>query len=326
MKVAVWYNNKDIRIEHRDKPKPGPKEVLVKVYSSGICGSDVVEWYRLPRAPLIQGHEFSGEIVEVGSSIKNYKIKDRVSVAPKVGCGICKYCKKGHHSVCPNVKVRLPGAFAEFVLVPEELVDKAIFLIGDMSYDAATFIEPLACTERAQKFAALKQGDSVLIIGSGMSGLLHLKLAKTKGTRITVTDINEKRLRFAENLGAKALNAKDNLNEKFDVVIVCSAALAAFEQAWKNIDLAGTVVLFTAPSPDKNVVVPINEFWRKEVKIISSYYCSPDDLKESFKLISSGKVKVKDMVTHRLKLEDIQQGFKIVEQADDSLKVIITFI
>lgn len=324
MKVAVYYNNNDIRIEERPKPKINDKEILVKVHSCGICGSDIVEWYRLLRAPLVQGHEMSGEIVEVGSLVKKYNVGDRVFVAPKVGCGECKYCLKGNHSVCPNVKARLPGAYAEYVLVPEELVEKAVFTIPDkVSYDTATFIEPLACVIRAQKFSGIKKGDSVLIIGSGMSGLLQIKYAISKGAEVTATDINKKRLEFAKKLGAKAINAKNEIKEKFDVVILCTSSLSAFEQAWKSVDIGGVVVLFTVPAPDKKVIVPVNDFWRKEVKVITSYYCGPDDLEESLELISSGKILVKDMITHKLLLEEIQKGFKLVVDGKDSLKVII---
>ncbi|MBN2043056.1 MAG: alcohol dehydrogenase catalytic domain-containing protein [Candidatus Aenigmarchaeota archaeon] len=323
MKVAVYYNNSDIRVEEREKPVPKDNELLVKVHSCGICGSDLVEWYRLPRAPLIPGHELGGEIAETGEIVTDFKAGDRVFVAPKIGCGECRYCRKGHQSVCPNVKKRLDGAFAEFVLVPEEMVKKAVFRLSEsVSYDEATFIEPLACVYRAQKFAGVKKGDKVLIIGSGMSGILHIKLAIEKGANVTATDINQYRLDFAKRCGATAV-AGGEIEGKFDVVILCAAALPAFETAWKSVDTGGTIILFTVPSPDKQVVVPVNDFWRKEVKIITSYYCGPDDLEESMKLISSKKIGVEDMITHRLPLERIQEGYRLVAEAKDSLKVII---
>ncbi len=324
MKVAVWYNNKDIRIEDRPKPAPSGNEILVKVHACGICGSDIVEWYRLPRAPLIQGHEAAGQIEKVGENITNFKVGDRVFIAPKVGCGECKYCKKGHHSICPNVKVRVPGAYSEYVLVPEELVDKAVFKIPeDTSYDTATFIVPLACVIRAQKFADIKEDDTVLIIGAGMSGLLHVKLALNKGANVTAVDINEKKLEFAKKLGATTKNATEEPSQKYDIVILCTAAMPAFEQAWESVDLGGTIVLFTVPDPEKQVVVPVNDFWRKEVRLITSYYCGPDDLEQSLDLITSKKIEVDDLITHRLPLDDIQKGFNLVCEGKDSIKVII---
>jgi L-iditol 2-dehydrogenase len=324
MKAALWYNNKDLRIEEREKPKPYGKDLLVKIYSCGICGSDVVEWYRLPRAPLIPGHEFGGEVVDTGPDQKEYKIGDRVFAAPKVGCGECKYCRKGHHSICPNIDARLEGAFAEYVLVPDQLVDAAVFRLPDtMSYDEATFIEPLACSYRAQKFAGVRKGDRVLVIGCGMSGLLHVKLAVHAGAEVTATDINDNRLTYAANYGATPVNAGKKIKGKFDVVLLCAAALPAFEVAWESADLGGVVVLFTVPAPGKQVVVPVNDFWRKEIKIIHSYYCGPDDLKAAFDLISGKKISVEEMVTHRFPLEKIQEGYRLVTEAGKSIKVII---
>ena len=142
MKVSMWYSNKDIRIEEAPTPKPGQKEILVKIMSCGICGSDIVEWYRLPRAPLVQGHEIGGEIVEVGGSVKNFRPGGRVFVAPKVPCMKCDYCKNGHYPVCSNIKDRMPGGFAEYVLVPESLVENGTYLLPNtVTYDQSTFIE-----------------------------------------------------------------------------------------------------------------------------------------------------------------------------------------
>jgi len=105
MKVALWYNNRDIRIEDVSRPLPGPREMLVKVISCGICGSDIVEWYRLPRAPLVQGHEIGAEVVEVGRAVSGYVPGDRVCIAPKVPCLDCPYCREGHYPVCPNARL-----------------------------------------------------------------------------------------------------------------------------------------------------------------------------------------------------------------------------
>ncbi|MFH1490295.1 MAG: alcohol dehydrogenase catalytic domain-containing protein, partial [Pseudomonadota bacterium] len=178
MKVATWYNNKDIRIEEVPRPEPGPHEMLVKVMSCGICGSDIVEWYRLPRAPLVQGHEIGAQVVEVGDAVDKFQTGDRVFIAPKVPCMECETCRKGHHPVCSAIKVRMPGAFAEYVLVPEAIVEKGTYpLPASMTYDQSTFIEPLACVVRAQRLAGLHANQTVMIVGCGISGLLHIKLA-----------------------------------------------------------------------------------------------------------------------------------------------------
>ena len=246
MRVSKWYNNKDIRIEEVPVPVPNTDEMLVKVASCGICGSDIVEWYRLPRAPLVQGHEIGAEVVQVGEAISRYKIGDRVFIAPKIPCMTCSYCKNGQYPVCGAVKDRLPGGFAEFVLVPESLVENGTYLLPEnISYDQSTFIEPLACVVRAQNLANVKQGQSVLILGCGMSGLLHVKLAKTKQCRVIATDISSRRRALAIDLGADVtIDAAEDVperlatesNGKADVVMVCTSAVSAVAQAWQCVD------------------------------------------------------------------------------------------
>ena len=333
MKVAYWYHNKDIRIEEIATPVPGPKEMLVKVMSCGICGSDVVEWYRLPRAPLVQGHEIGSQVVAVGDSVKKYHPGDRVFIAPKVPCGKCFYCKNGHYPQCSEIKERLPGGFAEYILVPEILVERGTYLLPEnITYDQSTFIEPLACVVRAQRLARVEKGQSVMIIGCGMAGLLHVKLARATGCKVIAADINHLKLEFAAQMGANVtIDATNNFSEclitengkKADVVFLCAAADSAVEQAWKCVDKGGVIVLFAVPGPDKKVVVPINDFWMKEITILTSYYCGPPDITEAMKLIKSGKIAVDDLVTHRLGLTGIAKGFQLVSEGRESIKVII---
>lgn len=333
MKVSIWRNNKDIRIEEVPTPKPGPKEMLVKIYSCGICGSDVVEWYRLPRAPLVQGHEIGAEVVEVGESVTHYKAGDRVFIAPKVPCMKCDFCQRGHYPVCSNVKERLPGGFAEYILVPEILVIKGTYRLPDnITYDQSTFIEPLACVVRAQNLAGIKKGQTILVLGCGMSGLLHIKLAKTKNCKIIATDVNGSRLKFAKKVGADiSLDAADNVPErltaehgkKADVVVICTSALSAVDQAWKCVEKGGSIVFFAVPGPEKQVTVPINDFWTKEIKILTSYYCGPPDIAEALELLKIGTIEVEDMITHRLPLKDIGKGFQLVIEGKESMKIII---
>jgi L-iditol 2-dehydrogenase len=334
MKVAKWYNNNDIRIEDVPTPTPGPREMLVKVMSCGICGSDIVEWYRLPRAPLVQGHEIGAEVVEVGEFIKKYKPGDRVFLAPKVPCMTCDYCRKGHFPVCSVIKDRLPGGFAEYVLVPQALIEHGTYrLSNNITDDQSTFIEPLACVVRAQRLAGLQRRQTVMVLGCGMSGLLHVKLAAADNCRIIATDVNPKRLEIAEKLGAAlTLNAAeenvarrvlDEYGQPADVVILCASATSAVEQAWQCVDKGGVIVFFTVPGPDKQITLPINEFWTREIRIITSYYCGPPDIAEAIRLIETGSIGVDDLITHRLPLTDIAAGFQLVMDGRESIKVII---
>jgi L-iditol 2-dehydrogenase len=333
MKVAKWYNNKDIRIEEVTTPKPGQNEILVKVISCGICGSDIVEWYRIPRAPLVQGHEIGAEIVEVGGSVKKFKPGDRVFIAPKVPCMKCSYCNNGHYPVCSEVRERLPGGFAEYILAPSSLVEHGTYHLSDtINYDQSTFIEPLACVIRAQRLAGVREGQTVMVMGCGMSGLMHVKLAESKNCKIVATDINPKRLGVAAGFGADiTIDAAENVPDrllgenakKADVVVLCTSAIDAIEHAWECVDKGGVIVFFAVPDPDKRVTIPINALWTREVKILTSYYCGPPEIVEALKLIETGTIIVDDLITHRLPLSETAKGFQLVMDAEESIKVII---
>ncbi len=333
MKLARWYNNRDIRIEDVPRPVPGPGEILLKILSCGICGSDIVEWYRLPRAPLVPGHEIGAQIVELGHGVDGLEVGDRVFVPPKVPCMKCKDCKEGHHPVCSVVKDRLPGGLSEYVLVPAALVEHGVYPLPEqISYDQSTFIEPLACVVRAQRLAGLRQDQTVMVMGCGMSGLMHIKVARYRCCRIVATDTQEQRRRAASEFGADiVLDAMADVpselikrsGRKADVIIMCTAAPPAFEQAWQCVDKGGAIIFFTVPGPDKEVTAPINDFWMKEIRMLTSYYCGPPDIAEAMDLIGSGKVGVEDMITHLLPLEDVVRGFELVMEGKDSIKVII---
>jgi L-iditol 2-dehydrogenase len=333
MKISLWYNNKDIRIQDAPVPEPGPGEVLLKVMACGICGSDLVEWYRLPRAPLILGHEVGACVEKVGPGVLNFKPGDRVMAAPKVPCLKCNYCRDGHFAQCSEVKERLTGAFAQYVLVPKFIVENGLYpLPASISYEQATFIEPLACVVRAARVGGVTEKRTVLVLGSGVAGLLHVRLAKFRNCVIAATDVNPKKLELAGKAGAQILipagedvpaRLIKETGRKADVVLLCTGALSAVEQAWCSVDKGGSIVFFATPGPGKSVVIPINDFWTKEVRILTSYYCGPPDIREAIELLASGKIEVDSLVTHRLPLEKIAAGFALLLAGKDAVKVII---
>jgi len=338
MRVAVWYSNRDVRIEERPVPRIGLGEMLVRIIASGICGSDVMEWYRLDRAPLILGHEIAGEVVAVGEGVKIYKVGDRVTVAHHVPCNTCHYCLSGNHTVCDTLRRTNfdPGGFAEYVRLPAINVERGVFpLPDDMSFEEATFIEPLACVLRGQRRAKLQPGQCVLVIGSGISGLLHVQLAKALGAgRIVAVDINDYRLEAAKKFGADAvINADEfspdrmreiNVGWLADLVIVCTGALTAVNQALTSVERGGTVLFFAPTAPGVAVPISINDlFWRTDITLTTSYAGSPDDYAAALKLIQARRVPVREMITHRLGLAETGLGFKLVAGAKESLKVII---
>ncbi|MEN6463948.1 MAG: alcohol dehydrogenase catalytic domain-containing protein [Syntrophaceae bacterium] len=308
--------------------------MLVKVHACGICGSDIVEWYRLPRAPLVQGHEIGAEVAAVGQEVGRYRPGDRVFIPPKIPCGKCLYCANGHYPQCTEIKERLPGGFAEYILVPEVFVQRGTYPLPErVTYDQSTFIEPLACAVRAQRLAAVKKDKTVLVIGCGMSGLLHVKLAAARGCKVIAVDVNRMKLDIAERAGAfSVIDGADDAAErliaeqgrKADTVLLCSSARQAVEQAWRCVDKGGTIVLFAVPGPEEKVVVPVNDYWMKEITILTSYYCGPPDIIEAMNLSESGDIIVDDLITHHLPLSDIVRGFKLVSDGRESIKVIIT--
>jgi L-iditol 2-dehydrogenase len=335
--VAMYYSNRDVRIEEMRIPEIGDDEILVKVVASGICGSDVLEWYRKKKAPLVLGHEISGEIVEVGRGVKKYKVGERVFVSHHIPCNTCHYCLRGHHTACETLHTTNfnPGGFAQYLQVPRLNVDRGVFpLPPEVSFEEGAFIEPLACVVRGQRIAGLEPGQSVLVLGSGISGILHILTAKALGAgRILATDINDYRKQKAEEFGAEAvIDAHDDVPARVrelnggrgvDLVIICTGALPAFNQAFKSVDRGGTVMFFATTDPGTEVKVPVNEFWRNEIKLMPSYGNAPLDAVEAIELIRSRRISVKEMITHRLPLTEAAEGFRLVAEGRESLKVIL---
>ncbi len=338
MRTALYYNNNDIRIIERPVPEIKEGEILMKVEASGICGSDVVEWYRRDKIPLVLGHEVTGTIVKAGNKVNNYKAGDRICAAHHVPCNICKYCLNGHQTVCDTLRSTNfdPGGFSEYLRLPEINVKNGVYLLpGNVTFEEGTFIEPLACCVRAQRLAGILPAQTVLVIGSGLAGLLHINLLKASGvTVIVATDINEYRLNAAKRFGADfCLNASENIPEAVkdinegslaDVVIISAGAFGAIEQGLKSIRRGGTVLFFSAAEEGAKLPLSINEiFWRTEVKLISSYAGSILDHRNALELIRTGRINVKDMITNKLPLERITEGFMLTAKAQNSLKVII---
>ncbi len=336
MRVAMYYNNQDVRIEEMPVPEIGPDELLVKVIASGVCGSDVLEWYRIKKAPIVLGHEIAGEIVEVGKEVDKYTIGQRVFVSHHIPCNTCHYCLSGNHTACHTLQTTNydPGGFAEYLRVPALNVDRGVFVLPEeMSFDEGTFIEPLACVLRGQRVAQFKPGQSVLVLGSGISGLLHIQLARAMGAaHIIATDINEYRLNAALAAGADAALRADEdiparvrkiLGRPADLVIICTGAFPAFTQAMQSVDRGGTILFFATTEPGVELPVPINEFWRNSITLLPSYGNSPDDAIAAIELIREKRVPVESLITHRLPLAQAAEGFRLVAESGESIKVII---
>jgi len=337
MLVAVYHNNNDIRIKDIPKPEIGSDEILLKVMASGICGTDVVEWYRLPKAPRVLGHEATGIIAEAGEKVTKYKVGDRVFVSHHVPCNKCRYCLKDSHTACETLHTTnyYPGGFSQYIRVPKINVETGVYKLSpSMSYEEGTFIEPLGCAVRGQRLANIHKDETILIIGSGMAGILHIQLAKLKGVqKIFAADINPDRLELAKKFGADhVIDAKGDLPQELkelndgrvaDKVIVCTGAEKAALTALECVDRGGTILFFAVPDPTTKIPIPITQFWRNETTIRTSYGAAPRDLEEALQILAQKKINVADMITHRLSLREIAAGFRLVAEAGKSLKIII---
>ncbi len=337
MRVAMYYNNRDVRLEEMPVPTLGPGEILVKVMASGICGSDVMEWYRIKKAPRVLGHEIAGMVVEVGEGVKNFKVDDRVFVSHHVPCNTCYYCLNGHHTVCDTLRTTNfdPGGFAEYIRVPQINVDRGTFLLPEtITFEEGVFIEPLACVVRGLRLACFRPGQSLFIIGSGISGILHIALAKASGAgKILASDISPVRLTMARKFGADGVLLANEVSEKKireindgrlpERVIVCAGSVSAFEQALQCVDRGGTVLCFGVLPPGIPLSFPFFDFWHNGITLLPTYGGAPADIVQAIELIRVHRLPLQEMVTHRFSLAETGLGLKLVEEAKDSMKIII---
>ncbi len=337
MRAGVYYRNSDVRVEERPRPAIGPGEILVRIAASGLCGSDVLEWYRIKKAPLVLGHEVAGTVVEVGPGVAAWRAGDRVAVTHHVPCNTCPACLGGHHTACATLHTTNfdPGGFAEYVRVPALQTDRGVLRLPDeVSFAEGTFAEPLGCVVRAQRLARLGPADAVLVMGSGISGLLHIALARALGAgTILATDVNPWRLEAALRFGATAaFPAGAAVPERVaaatggsmaDRVIVCTGAPAAVNQSMLLVASGGTVLFFGAPDQNGEARIPFPEIWRREITLQTSYGAAPADLAIALELIRARRVPAAEMITHRFPLEGIGEAFRTVAAGGESIKVII---
>jgi L-iditol 2-dehydrogenase len=337
VRVAVYHANDDVRLEERPRPAIGAGELLLRVEASGICGSDVMEWYRKPRAPLVLGHEVAGVIEESGEGVTAFRAGDRIATTHHVPCNVCRYCLTDRHSACSTLHSTTfdPGGFAEFVRLPAINVERGTFRLPDgVSFEEGSFVEPLACVVRGQRIAGLRPGDSVAILGSGISGILHLLLARATGAgRIFATDTNDYRVKTACALGADlALDAASDVTVRVreanggrgvDRVLVCTAAKQALEQALDLADHGGTILYFAPPAPGETLELPAHDVWKRGLTIVHTYAGPPADMRAALELMDTKRVDVTPMITHRLPLAETQEGFRLTAAAGESLKVIV---
>jgi len=338
MKVARYYSRDDIRLEEVPLPKIGPGEILVQVEACGLCGSDLMEWYVEEKAPAVLGHEPVGVVVEAGKGVEAFEAGDRVFVHHHVPCFTCHYCLRGNYTLCATFKATHldPGGFAEYVRVPALNVERDVFKIPpQMSFEEATLIEPVGTCIRGIERAALQTGDTVIVIGAGVTGLIHVQLARLYGAgKVGITDFADFRLGMARQLGADlVVNARQdvlsalqaaNEGRKADVVIVTAGSIQAMKQ---GMDLAGggaTVLLFAPSPPGVDLPISPHRLLFSEITIVSSYSCSPVETRQALKLIQLGRIQAQELITHRFELAEVGKALQLAKQAAESAKILIT--
>lgn len=337
MRAAVYHSNRDVRLVDLPEAELGPGELRLRIESSGICGSDVVEWYRVRKAPLVLGHEVAGTVAEVGPGVTRFRPGDRIVAAHHVPCNTCRHCLAGHPSTCDTLRATNfdPGGFCERVRLPALNVDRGTFrLPEELSFDEGTFAEPLACVLRAQRVVGFGPGRAVLVLGAGLAGLLHLRLAAALGGgRLLATDLLENRRVAARASGAETVfDGRDDVPRLVraalggagaDLVVVCADAPEVYRQACACVERGGTILVFALPQPGRDVPLPLHELWRDGVTIASSYAGPPRETAEALELLRARRVRVDDLITHRLPLAETARGFALVADGRDCLKVVI---
>jgi len=341
MKAAMLYGVKDLRIEDVDVPEVKAGEVLVKVKTATTCGTDLKIFQRgyvkkVIRLPTVFGHEWAGEVVEVGEGLDWPKKGMRVRAGNSAPCLHCSMCQKGKYNLCENM-IWLWGAYAEYIKVPARMVLVNMQEIPQhVSYEEASMTEPLACVLHGAEEAGVKLGDIVTVIGAGPIGLLHLLTVKRKGAgKIISIDLVEERLDFARKLGAdETINAgKENVMEKVrrltggygaDVVIEAIGLPATWEQALKLVRKGGAVLEFGGCPPGTEIKVDTELLHYGEVTVRGAFHATPLHFKKALNLIASRTIDLRPLVTRKMRLEEIKEAFEILSTTKSEIKIAIT--
>ncbi|MGN1166613.1 MAG: zinc-dependent alcohol dehydrogenase family protein [Lachnospiraceae bacterium] len=338
MKAAVYLGKEKIETREEEIPQIRENEVLIKVMASGICGTDVHIFYGAPGAtepnvPVILGHEFAGEVVKCGSEVSRLKVGDKVTIDPNMYCGNCDYCQKGKKHFCPSMSaigVNQNGGFEEYCAVPEK---QAILLSSDVDYEEAAMAEPVACCLHGIDNIGITQGDTVCVIGGGAIGQIMIQLARISGaSKVILSEPVEGRRELALSLGADAAidpmagDPKEQIKEILgrdytDVVIECVGRPVAVSQAIHIAGRGSKVLLFGLPYPTDTCELPLGDVFYKELTIKSSYV-NPNTQYRAAELISTKRLNLKPLITHRYPVEKLEEAIK-KQMANDSVKVVV---
>lgn len=339
MKAAVLYSPQNMKIEEVSVPKINADEILVRVEAAAVCGSDLRVFLGEKKAilPRIIGHEFAGEVVEVGKEVDRFRVGDRITVEPVVSCGKCFNCLRGRANICVNRKVigyHYDGSFAEYIRIPGETINNVVKIPKQLSFEAAALAEPFAACLNGLLSSNLKFGDSVAIIGAGPIGLMHLQLSRSNGAgEILVSDPKSERLEVAKKLGATYLiNPKEEsiakfVDEKmedggFDLVLVTVGVPELIEEAISIARVGGTVNIFAGNPPKSRIELDPNLIHYKEITLTGSESSTVDQLRRIIESMALCRIDPESLITHKLPLKEVVLGLNMKHEAV-GLKVVI---
>ncbi len=338
MRVARLYDFGDIRVEETARPAVGTDDILVRVSACGICSGDIMPWYIRRKAGAVLGHEPVGVIEEAGASVRDFAPGDRVFAHHHAPCFACAACRRGEYVHCPTWRAtRLdPGGMAEYFLVSAANQRDTLKLPDPIGDADGVLVEPAACVVKSLRRAGLKPGESILVIGLGIMGMMHVKLARHLGAGMIIgADLFERRAEWAKQLGADVglVVSGNNLVEQVheitggamaDVVIVGPGTTQAIATGIAAAGKGATVIQFTATPPDDELPMRPYNLYFKETRLVPSYSCGPDDTRIALDLVERGVINARELVTHRFPLSAITQAYATA-QKPEALKVIVTF-
>ena len=337
MKVARLYDFGDIRVEDHPTPQVGPHDLLVRAKACGICSGDIMPWYIRRKAPLVLGHEPVGVVEEAGAAVRGFKPGQRVFVHHHAPCFQCAACRRAEYVQCPTWRSSKidPGGMAEFFLVSAVNQRDTLALPDSVNDLDGVLIEPSACVVKSLRRAGMRPGETVVIIGLGIMGMMHVVLARHAGAaQIIGIDLFESRARRALELGADhGLVAADDIVEKVrdlthgsmaDVVIVGPGTVRALHTGLALAGKGATVLQFTATAPDEEMTIKPHDLYFNDTRFITSYSCGPDDTREALNLVERGVLRASALVSHSFPLEQVSEAFAAA-QRQEALKVVVTF-
>ncbi len=341
MKTAYVKEPSTISVDDTEKPSLGPGDILVQMYACGICGSDLEKVFGQYGKPSMKlGHEPAGVVVDIGENVTEFAKGDRVFTHHHVPCYSCHHCSHGNETMCKKYyETNLsPCGLSEEYVVPEWNVSHGgvLKLPDSMSFEEAAMIEPLACCVRAWTKYPYREGDSVAVFGVGPTGMMHVMLAHTKKfSKIFCFDVNDFRLDFAKKFNVtetirstdekrfeKILNQTESRG--VDVAIVATSSLKALVDAIEMVRKGGAVIMFGVPSKGAKIDLDMSKVYSKEITLVTSYAASDNDTKEALELIESGKLDVKQLITHTYPILDSQKAFDHARSGENAMKIIIT--